>query len=256
MKIKELFDGLDYEIIQGNDDINIENIENDTRKLNTQNTLFMCIVGFNFDGHDFIDKLNDNVTAILVEKDVKTNDNKTIIKVKNTREAMSHICFNFYDKPQNKVKTIGVTGTSGKTSTTIIVESILNALNNKVAVLGTLGYRIGNEPIPQKGTTITTPDCLELAKMFKYIVDNNVDYTVMEATSHALALNRVDSINFDVGIFTNIGVEHLDFHKTLEEYAKAKFKLFTLSKACVINIDDKYGAEKGKYPPDIFNPSK
>lgn len=241
--MKNLLNGIDYEILQGSDDIEIKNIENNSQHIDKPDTLFMCIKGNKFDGHDFITSLNDNVKAILVEKNVKTNDNKTIIKVKNTREAMGKICFNFYNNPQKNMNIIGVTGTSGKTSTTIILESILKKLNNKVAVFGTLGCRVEDEKIPLKSTTITTPDSFELAHMFDYAAKKGVDYVVMEATSHALALNRVDAIEFDVGIFTNIGIEHLDFHKTIEEYVKTKFKLFTLSKKCVFNIDDKYGLE-------------
>lgn len=244
MKIKELLKDINYNIIQGNEDIDIKDIENNNNNLqDKKDILFVCIVGTKFDGHDFVNTLNDNVKAILVEKDIKTNDNKTIIKVENTRDVMNKLSFNFYNNPQNKVKVIGVTGTSGKTSTTIITETILKHLNKKIAVLGTLGCRINEERIPLKSTTITTPDSLELAGMFDYVVKNNVDYVVMEATSHSLALNRVDAINFEVGIFTNIGIEHLDFHKTKEEYAKTKYKLFELSNNCIFNIDDEYGLE-------------
>ena len=244
MKIKELFKDINYTIIQGNEEIDIKDIENNNNKIqDKEDALFICIVGAKFDGHNFINTLGNNVKAILVEKDIKTNDNKTIVKVENTREVMNKICFNFYGNPQNKIKVVGVTGTSGKTSTTIITETILKHLDKKVAVLGTLGYRIGENQIPLKGTTITTPDSLELARMFDYIVKNNVDYVVMETTSHSLALNRVDSIKFEVGIFTNLGIEHLDFHKTIEGYAKAKYKLFELSNNCVFNIDDEHGLE-------------
>ena len=208
MKIKELLKDINYNIIQGNEDIDIKDIENNNNNLqDKKDILFVCIVGTKFDGHDFVNTLNDNVKAILVEKDIKTNNNKTIIKVENTRDVMNKLSFNFYNNPQNKVKVIGVTGTSGKTSTTIITETILKHLNKKIAVLGTLGCRINEERIPLKSTTITTPDSLELAGMFDYVVKNNVDYVVMEATSHSLALNRVDAINFEVSIFTNIGIK-------------------------------------------------
>lgn len=242
MKIRDILKDIEYTVIQGNEDVDIKDIENNSNKLgDKEDILFICVVGAKFDGHDFIGDLNDNVKVILVEKDIKTNDNKTIIKVENTRKAMCNICFNFYNNPQNNVKVVGVTGTSGKTSTTIITETILRHLDKKTAVFGTLGYRINNDKIPLKTTTITTPDSLELASMFDYVVKNNIDYVIMEATSHSLALNRVDSINFEVGIFTNIGIEHLDFHKTKEEYAKTKYKLFELSNNCVFNIDDEYG---------------
>ncbi|MBO4956919.1 MAG: UDP-N-acetylmuramoyl-L-alanyl-D-glutamate--2,6-diaminopimelate ligase [Rickettsiales bacterium] len=248
MKIKNILSNIDYEILQGNDELDIEIIENDSRKVVNcdKNTMFVCISGMKFDGHAFVEEAikNDNIRAFLVEKDIFVNNkNVTVIKVKDTRSAMQTICFNFYNNPQNNMKVVGVTGTSGKTSTTIIIETVLRNVGIKSAVIGTLGHRIGNEPIPVNKTTVTTPDSLELAKMFNYINEQGVKYTVMEATSHALSLNRVDMINFEVGIFTNLGIEHLDFHKTQEEYAEAKFKLFNLSKKAVINIDDKYGKE-------------
>jgi UDP-N-acetylmuramoyl-L-alanyl-D-glutamate--2,6-diaminopimelate ligase len=141
------------------------------------------------------------------------------------------------------MKIVGVTGTSGKTSTTMIFENILRKSGVRCGIIGTLGNRIGKKKIPVNITTVTTPDSLELSRIFKYIGGRRVDNVVMEVTSHALALDRVAPLRFEVGIFTNIGVEHLDFHKTLDEYADTKYKLFSQSKKAVINIDDKYGAK-------------
>ncbi|MBR2141117.1 MAG: UDP-N-acetylmuramoyl-L-alanyl-D-glutamate--2,6-diaminopimelate ligase [Rickettsiales bacterium] len=246
MKLNKILNGVDYTVVQGSDNIEINLIENDSRRIDTspENTMFVCISGAKFDGHSFVNNVleNKNISAILVEKDVDVDDkNITIIKVKNTRAVMSTICFNLFGNPQKKMAVVGVTGTSGKTSTTIILEDILKNIGRKVAVIGTLGCRVNKEPMPIKTTTITTPDSLELAKMFNYANSQQVEYVVMETTSHALSLNRADAIEFEVGIFTNLGIEHLDFHKTREEYANAKFKLFTLSKKAVLNIDDEYG---------------
>lgn len=246
MKLKKILENINYNILQGDDELNVEIIENDSKKVGECNktAMFVCISGLKFDGHAFIEEVikNNNIKAILVERDVFVSDKDiTIIKVENTRSVMPVICFNLYNNPQNNMKVIGVTGTSGKTSTTIVIETILRNVGIQSAVIGTLGCRINKEPIPINKTTVTTPDSLELAKMFNYINEQGVKCTIMEATSHALSLNRVDMINFEVGIFTNLGIEHLDFHKTQEEYAEAKFKLFNLSKKAVINIDDEFG---------------
>lgn len=246
MKLTKILESINYKLLQGNNEVDIEIIENDSRKVVecNKNTIFTCISGMKFDSHNIVNEIikNKNIKAILVEKDIFVDDKDiTIIKVENTRNTMPIICFNLYNNPQNNINVIGVTGTSGKTSTTIVIETILRNVGIQSAVIGTLGCRINKEPIPINKTTITTPDSLELAKMFNYVNEQGVKCIVMEATSHALSLNRVDMINFEVGIFTNLGIEHLDFHKTQEEYAEAKFKLFSLSKKAVINIDDEFG---------------
>lgn len=248
MKLKDIFTNIKYDILQGSDEIDIENIENNSTQVSKvdKDSLFICISGMKFDGHNFINDVikYNSIKAILVEKNITVdNQNITVIKVENTRAIMPLVCFNLYNNPQNDMKIIGVTGTSGKTSTTIIIENILKNLKIKSAVIGTLGNRIENTPINIEKTTITTPDCLELAKMFNYIKKQNVNNVVMEVTSHSLMLNRVDTLQFEVGIFTNIGIEHLDFHKTLDNYAMAKFKLMEMSNNVVINIDDKYGQQ-------------
>jgi UDP-N-acetylmuramoyl-L-alanyl-D-glutamate--2,6-diaminopimelate ligase len=246
MEIRELLSGIKYTVLSGKDTHKIKSIENSS---NTESfkrgVLFVCVEGFKFDGHNFIDQvIQKGVKAVLVCKNVRISDKKiTVIKVADTRKIFTKIALKLYNNPQNSMKIVGVTGTSGKTSTTIIFENILRKADVKCGIIGTLGNRIGNRKIPVKITTVTTPDSLELSKIFKYIENKNVKNVVMEATSHALALNRVDGIRFEVGIFTNIGVEHLDFHKTLDNYVNTKYQLLKKSKKAVINIDDKYGAE-------------
>ncbi|MDR0571906.1 MAG: UDP-N-acetylmuramoyl-L-alanyl-D-glutamate--2,6-diaminopimelate ligase [Rickettsiales bacterium] len=253
MKIKELFSGIEHTILVGDEDYDVNIIENKSSGIFNKDTMFVCISGFKADGHNYAnDAVRKGAGAILIEKDVNIDDNNvTVVKVKNTRETLSKIAFKILGNPQKRIKTIGVTGTSGKTSTTIILENILRNINIKSAVLGTLGCRIGKDTIPINITTRTTPDILELSQMFDYINKQNVDHVIMEATSHALDLERVSMLNFEVGIFTNIGIEHLDFHKTLDSYAAAKFKLFGLSNNAVINIDDEYGK---KFFGDINKP--
>ena len=145
---------------------------------------------------------------------------------------------NFYDHPTKKLKLIGVTGTNGKTTSVYILKSILEKAGEKVGLVGTIANYIGDEKVKSERTT---PESLELQKLFKDMVDKGCKYCVMEVSSHSLELDRVYGCNFEVGIFTNITRDHLDFHKTFDNYYNAKFKLFERSKVSVINIDNSYG---------------
>jgi UDP-N-acetylmuramoyl-L-alanyl-D-glutamate--2,6-diaminopimelate ligase len=245
MKLKKLLSGIEYTIINGNGNCEIKSINNNSNsECIDKNTLFICIEGFKFDSHNIADQIiQKGVGALLVCKDVEVSDkNVTVVRVANTRELFTKIALKLQGNPQKNMKIVGVTGTSGKTSTTIIFENILRNNGIKCGVIGTLGNRIGLEKVPVNITTVTTPDSLELSNIFKYMGDNHVENVVMEVTSHGLALDRVNSLKFEVGIFTNIGIEHLDFHKTIENYVNTKYTLFNIAKKAVINIDDEYGA--------------
>ncbi len=245
MLIKDLFLKEDYRILQGKPDLNIGDISINSNKINKDTTtLFVALRGQEFNGHDYIDKAIENgAKAILVSQDVPSlkNPDITVIRVEDTRQSLSKIAFNLHNNPQKDITVIGVTGTSGKTSTTIIIESILKSINIKTAVVGTINNRIGDKIIPVESTTSTTPDILELAKSFDYIKKQGVNTVVMEVSSHALELHRVDSLHFKTGVFTNLSLEHMDFHKNMDNYADAKFKLFSKSDNAVINADDEYG---------------
>lgn len=235
MKLKDIIKDLEVISIKGDTDIEISSIEFDSRNVNKE-TLFICIKGFTVDSHKFINSsIEKGAVAFLVEEDVEI-EGYTFIRVKNTREAMAKISSNFYEKPSSKMNVIGVTGTNGKTSITTFLSEILSKNNEKVGLIGTIKTFDGKDEIVSKNTT---PESITLQKYFKRMVDNNCKSCVMEVSSHALSLNRVDETDFKIGIFTNLTPDHLDFHKDLEDYRLSKEKLFyKTSIANIINIDD------------------
>lgn len=250
MIISQLFKDVDYKILQKvSDEIEIKNMEFDSRKIN-QGDIFLALEGAVVDGHKFISKAIENgATTILVEKEVEMEEGINYFLVENLREKMGVIASNFYNYPQNNLKIIGVTGTNGKTTTTYILESILGEEN--VARIGTVEYKIGNEIIPAPNTT---PSGLEIIKICKKAVEKNIKYLIMEVSSHGLSIGRVNMLSFEAGIFTNLTLDHLDYHKTMENYFLAKRKLFDLvkdKKNSVINIDDDYGKRYYQYTNGI-----
>ena len=241
MNLKSILNGLDYEIIQGEIDVDVNRINYDSRKI-TASDIFICIKGYSTDGHKYIDKaIEKGAKVIVIQDDVKIkNDELTIIKSNDTRKALALIGANYYDNPSNKMKIIGITGTNGKTTTAFMIKDILEANNKKVGLIGTIANYIGNEKIH---TERTTPESLELQELFFEMVNKGVEYCVMEVSSHSLELDRVYGVKFEVGIFTNLTRDHLDFHKTFENYYKAKFKLFDRSRIKIVNADDNYGKQ-------------
>ncbi len=238
MKLSNLLEGLNYEVVKGNCDIEIKNINYDSRKIK-EGDVFVCIKGFASDGHKFIDSaIEKGAKVIICEDDVLINNDVTVIKFKDTRKALANIGAKYYDNPSEKLNIIGITGTNGKTTTAFMIKDILEKSGEKVGLIGTIANYIGNKKID---TERTTPESLELQGLFKKMVDEGVKYCVMEVSSHSLELDRVYGVKFKVGIFTNLTRDHLDFHKTFENYYKAKYKLFQRSKISIINIDDNYG---------------
>jgi len=230
--------------VEGNSDIDIENIVCDSRKV-TAGALFICLVGEKADGHDYIQAAKEaGAVAVLVEKEVPALTGLTVIKVASTRAAMQVIAPYFFDYPASKLRLIGVTGTNGKTTTTHLIRAILLRAGFKVGLIGTVHTLIGDRSLPVRNTT---PDVVDLQALLAEMVAAEMDYVVMEVSSHALALGRVAGCEFDVGVFTNLTRDHLDFHSTFENYAAAKARLFELisspdnikcGKTAVINIDD------------------
>lgn len=237
MLLRDIIKGIEILDIKGSLDIEISNIEFDSRKV-TDNTLFVCIKGFSVDGHDYIKSATESgATAFLVEEDIEI-EGYTFIKVKNTRCDMAKISCNFFDNPSSKMDIIGVTGTNGKTSITTFLSEILSGIN-KVGIIGTIKIFDGDKEIESKNTT---PESIDLQRNFDKMVKNNCKNCVMEVSSHSLVLNRVDNTNFKIGIFTNLTPDHLDFHKDLEDYRNTKEKLFyKTSLKNIINIDDDGG---------------
>lgn len=239
MKLRGLLKNINYQVLQGNEDINISNIQYDSRKI-TEGNLFVCIVGFNVNGHDYAKgAVEKGAKALLVQEDISIiDDNVTVIKVKDTRKAIAYIADRYFNHPSNKFRLVGITGTNGKTSTTFLTKSIFEEYGKKTGVIGTIENRIGDEIIK---ATRTTPESLDLQELFYNMVQKNVNGVVMEVSSHSLDLHRVDACQFDVGVYTNLTLDHLDYHKTMENYRDAKLKLFNMCKIGVINIDDEYG---------------
>ncbi|TYQ13057.1 UNVERIFIED_CONTAM: UDP-N-acetylmuramoylalanyl-D-glutamate--2,6-diaminopimelate ligase [Acetivibrio alkalicellulosi] len=240
MLLKDMIKGLNIVEAIGDMDVEIKDIVYDSRK-SKKDSLFVCIEGFNVDGHKFImQALNNGTKAFLVQKDIEVLDGMTVIKTNDTRYALAYVSNNFYHNPSSKFNLIGITGTKGKTTTTYMIRSILMEYGHKVGLIGTISNKIGDEVLP---TDRTTPESTDLQQLFNDMVIKEVDSVVMEVSSHALELHRVSLSDYDIGVFTNLSKDHLDFHGTFENYLNAKCKLFNMCKKALINIDNEYGIE-------------
>lgn len=243
MNLKSLIG--DYPIIEikGNTNKEIRGITQDSRDV-LERFLFICIKGFNVDGHHFINQaIKNGATCIIHEEklDIETNENITYILVKDTTDFLAYISSKFYNNPWAKLFMIGITGTNGKTSTSYLIKNILYANNIKTGVIGTIGSCIDDSITKLENTT---PDSLTIQYNLNKMVENNVNACIMEVSSHALDLKRVEYMNFDIGIYTNLSKDHLDYHITMENYFNSKLKLFyKTTKYNIINRDDKYSDE-------------
>lgn len=239
MKLEEVIKNCKVLNILGDLNKEVESIEFDSRK-SSKNTLFVCIKGYSTDGHSFIKTAyNQGTRVFLIQDDVEFIEGCTFIKVENTRESMAVVSANLNENPTKKLTVLGVTGTNGKTSISTFLKELLTLNNSKVGLVGTIAIDNGKEIIESKNTT---PESADLQKHFKTMLDSGCDYCAMEVSSHSLMLNRVDATEFNIGIFTNLTPDHLDFHKNLDEYRKAKELLFhKTTKANIINIDDEGG---------------
>jgi UDP-N-acetylmuramoyl-L-alanyl-D-glutamate--2,6-diaminopimelate ligase len=204
--------------------------------------LFVAVKGANTDGHKFAQEAaKRGACALVLEHPMEERLNCPVFVVSDTKKALRIIAERFYKEPAKHLRMIGVTGTNGKTTTTYLLKSILEADEGKAGLIGTVAYEIGKRHLPSSNTT---PGTLDLQRYLAQMVNNGLDWCVMEVSSHALDQERVEGLLFDAAIFTNLGSDHLDYHKTLENYAKAKRKLFNYRKANgfnVINTDDSYG---------------
>lgn len=200
----------------------------------------MCINGEKVDGHNFIDRAEKlGARVIVAEKKVSTN--LPVVYVEDTRRAQANLARRFYKKPDEKLKLIGVTGTNGKTTVTHLIKAILESAGKKVGIIGTNKCYVGDVPIKTEEKYPTTPDSIELIEIFDKMQKMGAEYVVMEVSSHALSLERVYGLSFEVGVFTNLTKDHLDFHKSMEDYFNQKAKLFSKSKVAIINTDTSSG---------------
>ena len=220
-------------------DLDITSIAYDSRKV-VEGGVFVCIKGYETDGHKFAQAAVANGAAVIVAED-KVDVDIPVVYVENSRRAIAELACTLYGEPSKKLSLVGITGTNGKTTITYLIKSILEAANKRVGIIGTNQNIIGDKVLLTKSTTPTTPNALELQQLFTEMVHYGAEYVVMEVSSHALELDRVYGCEFDVGVFTNLTQDHLDFHKTMENYLNAKAKLFGLSKKGVVNFDDDGG---------------
>lgn len=218
-------------------DANVLDITDNSRAV-TASTVFVCIHGAHFDGHTAaIQAEKDGAVLIVAERDTGA---KNQILVENTRSAYSLLCAAFYGYPAERLTLIGVTGTNGKTTTTMLLKSIFDKAGMKAGLVGTVRNMIGDKEFP---ASLTTPDSKALQKLFADMVEAGCTHCVMEVSSQALAQHRVDGCRFAIALFTNLTQDHLDYHGTFENYLLAKRKLFTIADLAVLNADDPY-AEK------------
>ncbi|MBO5245063.1 MAG: UDP-N-acetylmuramoyl-L-alanyl-D-glutamate--2,6-diaminopimelate ligase [Selenomonadales bacterium] len=242
--LSQLLGSVDTVSVAGSTDIEIQDVSYDSRTV-TAGTLFICLDGARVDGHAFAQKAAEaGAVAIIAEKEIEVPAGITVVRVNDTRAAMQEIVPRFFDYPSRKLRMIGVTGTNGKTTSTYVLRSILKKAGYRVGVIGTIQIMIEDEIVPINNTT---PDVIDLQKILARMVDKGIDYVIMEVSSHALVLNRVAGCDFNVAMFTNLTQDHLDFHKTLEQYMMAKADLFTRladeknckpNRAAVVNLDD------------------
>ncbi len=224
----------------GQSDIEISSISFNAAGVQ-KGALFFCLEGAKNDGHNFAAEAEKNGAAVIVALR-RTDSSLPHIIVRDTRSSLSRACSRFFGEPAKQMKMIALTGTNGKTTTSYIIRSILEAAGKKTGVIGTNAIMIGQE---RTEAVLTTPDPTQLHSVLKTMLEKGVEYVVMEASAHALYLNKLDGIVFDAAAFTNLSRDHLDYFKNLGEYFAAKKKLFTKehSKLAVINIDDEYGRE-------------
>ena len=231
------------------DDVEISGIEHDSRKVTAKN-LFVCMEGAHVDGHKFIPQAVERgaVAILTTRKNFEPPENISALIVPDMLNALAVIVPYFYDYPARAMRVVGVTGTNGKTTTTYMLREIFSTAGLKVGLIGTIQILIGDESFPNPNTT---PNVIDLQHIFADMRAKNIQIVVMEVSSHALAENRVAGVEFDTAVFTNLTQDHLDFHGTMENYLRAKAKLFDMisrngrkqNKSAVVNVDDAAGEE-------------
>ena len=256
MLAKDLLSYIKLKKIEGNiDNIEIDYLSQDSRDIR-ENTAFICIVGDTVDGHDYVEKTCEKgVKLIIASKDISDRVKIPVVYVKDTLRVMGFLSNIIYDFPSENLYMVGITGTNGKTTTSYLISHIFEYFNINTGMIGTIHHKIGNKIIPTKNTT---PVSLTLQSLLREMANSNCDACVMEVSSHALALDRVIGCSFDCAIFTNLSHEHLELHKTLENYADTKELLFTQLgssvkngsyKSAIFNIDDKYSEQFMEHTP-------
>ena len=239
MKLSSLLEQIEYTCCQGTTDIQVEDVVFDSRKV-VEGSLFVCIRGAVSDGHRFVpDVVERGASVLIVEEEVSVPDHVTVIRVEDTRYALACISAAYLDHPAQKLKTIGITGTKGKTTTTYMVKSILENAGYKVGLIGTIEAIIGDRVIPAANTT---PESYVIQKYFSMMVEAGCDCVVMEVSSQGLMLHRTAGFTFDYGIFTNIEPDHIgpNEHTSFEHYLQCKAMLLRQCRVGIVNADDEH----------------
>ena len=250
MELKNILSGLEGLKVKGNLDINVNEIRNSSNQVENGD-MFVAIDGFDTDGHKYISEaIKKGAKVIMAQTDKVTKetikelpDDVTIILAPNTRHAIAICACNFYKNPSEKLKLIGVTGTKGKTTTTFMIKDILEKQGFKVGLVGTICTYINGKNLGDNDRT--TPESLELQKLFSMMVEEKTEVVVMEVSSQSLKLSRVDGCDFDIGIFTNFSEDHISEkeHPNMEDYFNSKIQLFKMCKSGFINVDNIYTSQ-------------
>lgn len=249
MKLSTLIQGLPVEKVEGNLEIEIKGLAQNS-KFVQPGDLFVSIVGFVADGHDYIaEAISKGAKAVLVQKEVPINSDITTILVEDTRKALAFLANRFYHYPSRKLKLIGITGTNGKTTVAYMLKAILEEAGKKIGLLTTVENIVNNHSTISRMTTI---ESLDLQKLLEQMSASQTEYAIMEVSSHALSLSRVEGCDFDIAIFTNISDEHFEIHNNFNNYLESKKRLFlSLNESCkdvcskkgIINIDEPFTQE-------------
>lgn len=240
--LKQLLERMEYTLVQGSVDREITELIYDSRKA-AEGVLFVCVKGTAVDGHDFASEVaGKGAAALVVQEDVKVPEDVTVIKVRDTREALAFLSAAWFDYPADSLKVIGVTGTKGKTTTTYMVKSILESAGYRVGLIGTIEAVIGDTHIPAANTT---PESYLVQQYFRQMLDEGCQCAVMEVSSQGLKMHRVDGFTFEIGIFTNIEPDHIgpNEHASFEEYLSCKAMLFSKCRLGIVNVDDPHCQE-------------
>ena len=235
--VKLLLEKLSYQIINGTLDGEISELVYDSRKV-TKGCMFVCIKGAAYDSHEHTEEIAAKGARIIVaERKVETPQNVTLLLVEDTRYALSLLSAAYFDYPAEKMKVIGITGTKGKTTTTFMVKEILEHAGYKAGLIGTIETVIGDTHIPSDNTT---PESYLIQEYFSKMVEAGCDVCVMEVSSQGLMMHRTAGIPFEIGIFTNLGEDHIgpNEHKDFEDYKRCKGLLFKQCRLGIANIDD------------------
>lgn len=248
MRLPDLIRQVDIISVTGDFSGTASNVSYDSENCQ-KDSIFVAVSGLKHDGHNYIPKAVMNGARFIVhEKDYTPPPGVTSIKVVNSRRALGIISKNFFQNPSANLCLVGVTGTNGKTTITYLMESILNAAGYRTGVLGTVNYRFSGKLLPAPNTT---PESYEMQRILRTMADEGITHVISEVSSHALDLGRVDDCAFDIGIFSNLSQDHLDYHHTMENYFHAKKRFFSevlpasekKKKTAVINTDDPYGQQ-------------